>query len=90
MGVYVRKTGTGSGNKIWLGAGGTARERAEQCNPMRSEAEQREHPAAVFGELCELLDEYGPLWFTAEIRTRAFVALRDLQHGVLGEACPIR
>jgi len=36
------------------------------------------HPAVVLVELCELLEDYGPLWYSEELRGRVFVALRIL------------
>jgi len=36
------------------------------------------HPAVVLVELCELLEAYGPLWYSEEIRARVFAALRIL------------
>ena len=36
------------------------------------------HPAVVLVELCELLEDYGPLWYSEELRARVFAALRIL------------
>jgi hypothetical protein len=36
------------------------------------------HPAVVLVELCELLEDYGPLWYSEELRGRVFAALRIL------------
>ena len=35
-------------------------------------------PREVFTELCELLEEYSPSWYTEEERSRALTALRML------------
>jgi hypothetical protein len=49
------------------------------------------HPAVVLVELCELLEDYGPLWYSEELRGRVFAALgillESMQHegpGVAG------
>ncbi len=34
----------------------------------------------VLADLCELLDEYGPAWYSAEVHDRAQGALHLLQH----------
>ncbi len=36
------------------------------------------HPAVVLVELCELLEDYGPIWYSEELRARVFAALRIL------------
>ena len=90
MGVYVRKTATGGGAKIWPELGGTARGRAGQASSVQSEGKRLEHPALVFGELCELLDAYGPRWYTEEIAHGRLLRCEIFSNGVFGEVCPIQ
>jgi len=43
------------------------------------------NPADVFAELCELLEEFAPSWYTEERHDRALAALRDLR-GIFDQA----
>lgn len=55
-----------------------AGERAEQASLAGSESQQLAQPDIVLIELCELLEAYGPFWYTEELRTRVFAAVRIL------------
>lgn len=48
-------------------------------NARNSEQLQSANPKDVFMELFELLEEYGPKWYTEEQHNRAMAALRVLQ-----------
>ena len=37
------------------------------------------NPKVVLKELFELLEEYGPMWYTEELHIRARIALSDFQ-----------
>ncbi len=37
------------------------------------------NPKAVLKEIIELLEEYGPLWYTEDLHNRAKIALSDFQ-----------
>ena len=37
------------------------------------------NPADVFAELCELLEDFSPRWYTEEQRDRALAAVRSLR-----------
>jgi hypothetical protein len=55
-----------------------------------SEPEQQPaHPAVVFVELCELLEAYGPVWYTEEVHTRVFAALRILLDNLYEETSEV-
>jgi len=43
------------------------------------------NPAEVFAELCDLLEDFSPRWYTEELHDRALAALRDLR-GIFDQA----
>jgi len=50
----------------------------EKCGVGNSELRGPVNPADVFAELCALLDEFSPCWYTEELRDRALAAVRNL------------
>ncbi len=59
----------------------------QEANPAKRggdnpESLQPVNPADVLAELCELLEDFSPHWYTEEHHDRALAALRDLR-----EAC---
>jgi hypothetical protein len=50
----------------------------KKCGVGNSEPREPVNPADVFAELCALLEEFSPAWYTEEQRDRALAAVRNL------------